>query len=57
MITNGKRLPKLDYIEVIRSLKGDTNFAFHYKMSGRNLSNLRIRIYVLMYLCIFSVKK
>ena len=26
-------------------------------MSGRNLSNLRIRIYVLMYLCIFSVKK
>ena len=55
--TNGKRLPKLDYIEVIRSLKGDTNFAFHYKMSGRNLSNLRIRIYVLMYLCIFSVKK
>ena len=50
MNTNGKRLPKLDYIEVIRSLKGDTNFAFHYKMSGRNLSNLRIRIYVLMYL-------
>ena len=29
--TNGKRLPKLDYIEVIRSLKGDNNFAFHYR--------------------------
>ena len=30
MITNGKRLRKLDYIEVIRSLKGDIYFAFHY---------------------------
>ena len=32
MITNGKRLPKKDYIEVIRSLGylGDTYFAFHY---------------------------
>ena len=29
--TNGKRLPKLDYIEVIRSLKGDTYFVFHYR--------------------------
>ena len=31
MITNGKRLPKLDYTEVIKSLKGDTYFASHYR--------------------------
>ena len=30
MITNGKRRPKLGYIEVMRSLKGDSYFDFHY---------------------------
>ena len=30
MITNGKRLLKLSYIEVMRSLKGHTYFAFYY---------------------------
>ena len=29
MLANGKRLPKLGYIGVMRSLKGDTYFAFH----------------------------
>ena len=30
MITNGERLLKLGYQEVMRSLKGDTYFAFPY---------------------------
>ena len=60
MITNCKRLQRLDYIEVLRSLKWDTYFAFHYRniwSQPVKSKNQNLCVNVFMYIQCQEVKK